>query len=121
MLEIFKSFNFDAAHTLAGNVPAGHPYSRPHGHSFQVEVFIRGEADPATGWIADLAEVDRLLGEVKADLDHRFLNDIPGLKSPTLENLAYWIYARLQPLLPGVAKIIVRRGASGEGCVFVPE
>jgi 6-pyruvoyltetrahydropterin/6-carboxytetrahydropterin synthase len=121
MLEVFKTFSFDAAHTLAGNVPAGHPYSRMHGHSFQVEVTLRGEADSRTGWIADLAEIDRLLDGVKSKLDHQFLNDIPGLASPTLENLARWIHANLKAALPGISRIIVRRGASGEGCVYTPD
>ncbi len=121
MLEIFKTFSFDAAHTLAGNVPEGHPYSRMHGHSFQVEVTLRGKPDPATGWIADLAEVDHLLTGVKSKLDHQFLNDIEGLQPPTLENLARWIHAALQPSLAGIAKIVVRRGSAGEGCVYTPD
>src|SRR5712691_9466787 len=48
MFEIFKEFTFEAAHQLAVNVGDGHPYARLHGHSFKVEIFLRGEADPMT-------------------------------------------------------------------------
>ena len=45
MFEIFKEFTFEAAHHLAVNVADGHSYSRLHGHSFQVQVLLRGEPD----------------------------------------------------------------------------
>jgi 6-pyruvoyltetrahydropterin/6-carboxytetrahydropterin synthase len=41
MFEIFKEFTFEAAHHLAVNVAEGHRYSRLHGHSFQVQVYLR--------------------------------------------------------------------------------
>ena len=57
MIEIFTEFTFEAAHRLAANVPPGHPYARLHGHSFKVEVFLRGTPDPETGWIADFGQI----------------------------------------------------------------
>ena len=50
MIEIFKEFTFDAAHQLAANVPPGHIYGGLHGHSFKVEVHVRGTPDQKTGW-----------------------------------------------------------------------
>lgn len=118
MIEVFKEFTFEAAHHLAGNVPPGHPYSRLHGHSFKVEIFLRGEPDPKTGWIYDFAEIDRHLQVLRNELDHNFLNDIEGLSVPTLENITRWIWQRLHNVLPGLHRVLVRRGTCGEGCIY---
>lgn len=118
MFEIFKEFTFEAAHHLAANVAGGHPYSRLHGHSFRVEVFLRGEPHPDTNWVTDFGEVDRVLQELREQLDHRYLNEIEGLELPTLENISRWIWRRIHNALPGVDRVLVRRGSCGEGCVF---
>ena len=118
MIEIFKEFTFEAAHQLAVNVAAGHRYSKIHGHSFKVEIFMRGEPDPATGWVADFAMVDRELQEIRQQLDHNYLNDVEGLEVPTLENITRWIWHRLHNRLPGLHRVLVRRGSCGEGCIY---
>jgi 6-pyruvoyl-tetrahydropterin synthase len=42
-MEIFKEFTVEAAHRLP-NVPEGHKYSRLHGHSFKIAVYVSGKA-----------------------------------------------------------------------------
>lgn len=118
MFEIFKEFTFEAAHHLAVNVTDGHRYSRLHGHSFQVQVFLRGEPDGRKNWVCDFAEIERCLAVLRDELDHHYLNDIAGLDVPTLENISRWIWNRLDSQLPGLDRIVVRRGSCGEGCVF---
>ncbi len=118
MIEIFKEFTFEAAHQLAANVDPGHPYANLHGHSFKVEVFLRGEPDPETGWIVDLAEVEQALAPVREQLDHHYLNVIDGLERPTLENIARWIWDQVAPRIPALHRVVVRRGAGNEGCVY---
>lgn len=118
MFEIFKEFTFEAAHHLAVNVAAGHPYAKLHGHSFRVEIFIKGEADPEKNWLLDFGEVDRQLALIREELDHNYLNEIDGLEVPTLENISRWIWRRLHNTLPGLDRVLVRRGTCGEGCVF---
>ncbi|HLJ63199.1 MAG TPA: 6-pyruvoyl tetrahydropterin synthase family protein [Stellaceae bacterium] len=118
MFEIFKEFRFDAAHRL--EVEGDPRYGRLHGHSFRARVFIRGEAH-GPGWVADLGEVERLLKKIADELDHRFLNEIPELGPPTLENLAQYIGERLVPDLPGLTKVEVLRDACGEGCTYFRE
>jgi 6-pyruvoyltetrahydropterin/6-carboxytetrahydropterin synthase len=120
-IEICKEFSFEAAHHLAVNVPAGHPYSRLHGHSFKVEIFIRGTPDPGTGWIMDFAAVDAAIAPVRDRLDHHYLNDIPGLAVPTLETLGGWIWEQLRPALPGLRRVVVHRGSCGQSCVYERE
>lgn len=120
-MEVFKEFVFDAAHRLADAVPPGHRYARLHGHSFHVEVVVRGTPDPTTGWIIDFAAIETAIQQVRAELDHTYLNEIDGLAVPTLENLSQWIWHRLQPQLPGLHRVVIRRGRGGEGCSYQPD
>lgn len=117
-MEIFKRFTFDAAHQLASNVPPGHPYAGLHGHSFEVEVYVTGEPDPVKGWVVDFAALDAALAPLKNTLDHSYLNEVPGLEVPTLENIAIWLWQRLKPDFPGLSRIMIRRGSYGEGCIY---
>src|SRR5207302_9195833 len=52
-----------------------------HGHNYAVEVVVRGDVDPSTGYLIDLKRLSDLIGrEVIADVDHRNLNsDFPWL------------------------------------------
>jgi 6-pyruvoyltetrahydropterin/6-carboxytetrahydropterin synthase len=118
MIEIFKSFSFDAAHHLAANVEAGHPNARLHGHSFTVTLHLRGEPDAKTGWLISFDDFDVILHDLREQLDHRYLNEIPGLEAPTLENLSVWIWKKAKPKLPLLARITIARGTRGEGCVY---
>lgn len=58
-----------------------------HGHSFHIEIHVSGPVDPASGWVTDFAEIEAAFAPVKAELDHRYLNDIPGLDNLTSECL----------------------------------
>jgi 6-pyruvoyltetrahydropterin/6-carboxytetrahydropterin synthase len=118
MYEIFKEFTFEAAHHLAVNVAAGHAYAQLHGHSFKVEVYLSGEPDKDKNWLYDFGEIDKELAKLRAALDHTYLNNIEGLEIPTLENICRWIWRRLQHELPGLDRVLVRRGSCGEGCAY---
>ncbi len=106
-MDVFREFNFEAAHRLP-HVPEGHKCSRLHGHSFRVEVRVRGDIDPATGMVIDFAEIKAAFAPLLDRLDHYFLNEVEGLDNPTSENLARWIWERLTPALPQLAEVIVR-------------
>lgn len=116
VMEIFKLFHIEAAHRLP-NLPASHKCSRLHGHSFRVKIYISGDPQPGTGWIMDFAELKRAFAPVFEALDHRYLNDIPGLENPTSENLACWIWQRLKPALPSLSKVIIAETCTS-GCVY---
>lgn len=104
--EIFKVFIIEAAHRLP-NVPEGHKCGRLHGHSFRVELHVRGGIDPETGWIIDFADIKEVFGPYYDQLDHNFLNEIEGLENPTSENFARWIWSRIKGQLPGLSKVVV--------------
>jgi 6-pyruvoyltetrahydropterin/6-carboxytetrahydropterin synthase len=116
-MEIAYRFGFDAAHRFE-SYPDGHPYRGVHGHSFQVEVGIRGNADPSTGFVADFGEIAKACGSIREQLDHRMLNEVPGLERPSLENLSQWIWRRLLPAFPQLARVPVRRDSLGQSCSY---
>ncbi|MCA9528552.1 MAG: 6-carboxytetrahydropterin synthase QueD [Myxococcales bacterium] len=91
--EITRRFRFEAAHRLP-HVPEGHKCARLHGHSFRVAVVVAGEVDAALGWIVDYADLDRAWEPLHALLDHRYLNEVPGLDNPTSERIAALILER---------------------------
>ncbi len=106
-VELTKEFHFEAAHRLP-MVPPDHKCHRMHGHSFRIEVVVAGEVDERTGWLVDYADITAAVEPiVKAELDHRTLNDVSGLENPTSEVLCAWLWRRLQPRLPGLAAVTV--------------
>ncbi len=116
-MELRYRFGFDAAHRFE-NYPASHPYHGVHGHSFQVEIAVRGTPDPGTGFVADFGAIERACADLRAQLDHRMLNELPGLERPSLENLSLWIWRRLSPRLPALAAVTVRRDSLGQSCTY---
>lgn len=115
-MDIFKSFTLEAAHRLP-NVPQGHKCARVHGHSFRVELRVSGAVAPDTGWVMDFADVKAAFEPLYRQLDHYYLNDIPGLENPTSENLARWIWARLKPALPALSEVVIHETCTA-GCRY---
>ncbi len=115
-MEIFKEFSFEAAHRLP-NVPEGHKCARLHGHSFMLKIVVDGPIGDTTGWVMDFADIKAAFKPVLEQLDHYYLNDIPGLENPTSENLARWIWARLKPDLPLLSRIEIRETCTS-GCSY---
>jgi 6-pyruvoyltetrahydropterin/6-carboxytetrahydropterin synthase len=105
-VEIFKSFTLESAHRLP-NVPVGHKCARVHGHSFRVELHVSGPVDEHLGWVMDFADVKAAFDPLYRQLDHHYLNDVPGLENPTSENLAKWIWQQLKPTLPQLSAVVV--------------
>ncbi|MEM7164321.1 MAG: 6-carboxytetrahydropterin synthase QueD [Planctomycetota bacterium] len=105
--ELTHTFRFEAAHSLP-HVPADHKCRRLHGHSFSVDVIVRGELDPKLGWLVDYGDIKAAVAPLREQLDHYHLNEIAGLENPTSENLAIWIWDRLQPGLPLLHSLTVR-------------
>ena len=116
MWELTKSFRFEAAHALPGTT-LGESSEEIHGHSFRAEVTVRGMPDPTTGMVMDLGVLDRRIGEVRAMLDHKFLNKIEALGQPTLENLSRFIWERVQDT-GRVARVSVHRDSCNESCTY---
>ncbi|AMO68040.1 MULTISPECIES: 6-carboxytetrahydropterin synthase QueD [Zhongshania] len=115
-MEIYKDFTFEAAHLLP-NVPQGHKCGRLHGHSFLIRLYIAGDIDPHTGWLMDFSDIKQIFKPIYEQLDHNYLNDIPGLENPTSENLAIWIWQQLKPILSALSQVEVRETCTS-GCIY---
>lgn len=118
VLEICHEFGFDAAHRFPA-APHGHRYRRVHGHSFRVEIALRGAPRPPSGFVADFSRLERACLGLRGKLDHALLNEIPGLGQPSLENLCVWIWGRLAPRFRGLARVTVRRDSLGQSCTYL--
>jgi len=106
-VELVKEFHFEAAHRLP-ELPPEHKCFRMHGHSYRIEVQVAGDVDAKLGWLVDFGEIAaRVEPVLQQELDHRVLNDVPGLANPTSELLAHWLWQRLGALVPGLAAITV--------------
>ena len=111
IVDLVKEFAFEAAHRLP-LVPGDHKCARLHGHSFKCEVAVRGEVDPKTGWFIDYAQISDAFEPLRLRLDHYYLNEIDGLENATSENLARWIWERLEGRLAGLHRVTIRETCS---------
>ena len=85
-----------------------------HGHTYTCAVTVEGDIDPVTGMVIDLGVIDRVLqAEVIDRFDHRNINlDVPefaeGRLIPTGENLARFVFERVQAALGAVRVVAVQ-------------
>jgi len=83
-----------------------------HGHTYTCDVTVSGTLDKTTGFVVDLAQLDRILAtEVRDRFDHRNINlDVPefadGKRIPTGEELAAFIFERVQTALGSATTVI---------------
>ena len=108
-IELGRRYRFAASHRLHSDAlsaeenarvygKCNNPYG--HGHNYVVEISVSGTPDPATGMIANLADLDGFVErEVIEAFDHKSLNeDVPAFRAkvPTTENICKEIYERLK-------------------------
>jgi 6-pyruvoyltetrahydropterin/6-carboxytetrahydropterin synthase len=106
IVELKKEYRFEAAHFLP-KVPPGHKCARVHGHSYRIELALTGKVDPATGWLVDFADIDDAWAELHGRLDHRMLNDVPGLENSTCENLAAYLFTAMRAKIDQISAVTV--------------
>lgn len=114
--EIYREFTFEAAHRLP-NVPEGHKCARLHGHSYLTVVHVSGPVGEETGWVQDFGDIKAAFKSLEDELDHHYLNEVPGLENPTSEVLAKWIWDRLVEELPNLTEVRVRETCTS-GCIY---
>jgi 6-pyruvoyltetrahydropterin/6-carboxytetrahydropterin synthase len=115
---IITEVRFESAHRLP-NVPVGHKCARLHGHSYRCEIHVTGPVDFHTGMVMDFAVIREAFQPLHAELDHHYLNEVPGLENPTSEVLAHWIFQRLYPLLSGLTAVVVHETCTSR-CIYAP-
>ena len=78
---------------------------------------VRGEVGERTGWVMDFADLKQAFQPLFNQLDHHCLNDITGLENPTSENLACWVWSRLESEIPNLGKVVVQETCNA-GCIY---
>ena len=114
--QLTKEFRFEAAHTLP-SLPEDHKCRQMHGHSFKIDISVAGEVDEEIGWVYDHKRISDAMNPLLELLDHGYLNDIPGLESPTIERMAGLFWKKLEPDLPGLCEIVIYETPTAR-CVF---
>ncbi|HWO89413.1 MAG TPA: 6-carboxytetrahydropterin synthase [Gemmatimonadales bacterium] len=75
-----------------------------HGHNYDLDVSVKGEVDPATGYVLDIKTLKDIVEErVLSRFDHRNLNlDVPEFRdlNPTAENIVLVCWRLLAPAIP---------------------
>ena len=103
MYELDITREFSAAHMLKGYDGL---CSNLHGHNWTVQVFIRADRLDDIGIAADFTVIKRVLTEILAQFDHKYLNELPEFQgiNPTSENIARILFEKLAPAVakPGI-------------------
>lgn len=102
MFEITVANHIDSAHFLRGYQGK---CCNIHGHTWRVEVTLRGESLNQLGLLADFNDVKRIVKEATDCFDHRLINDLGPFNeiNPSSENLAKFFYESIREALSGVA------------------
>lgn len=100
MYEVYVAAQFEAAHRLVGDFG---PATRPHGHTYRMEVIVRGERLKDDGTLYDVGLLRPAVEDLAASLHYRDLNDVPGLAdvNTTAEAVARYCWDELAPPLRG--------------------
>jgi 6-pyruvoyltetrahydropterin/6-carboxytetrahydropterin synthase len=96
MYEIGIVAHFEAAHRLQGDFG---PATRLHGHTYRLDVAVRGARLQADGTLLDLIVLQNAVNAVVAELHYRTLDDVPGLagRNTTAEVVAEYCWERIAP------------------------
>ena len=91
---IGKMYTFEAAHWLPNHEGK---CRRLHGHSYKVEVSVKGQivetvGEPNEGMVVDFGVLDQIVKPIIEKLDHSCINDLFDEVTTTAENIAGYIH-----------------------------
>ena len=111
MFELMVEDTFDAAHALRGYEGS---CENLHGHTWKVQVFLRGGQLNKLGLLADFKDIKARLALALKAYDHKLINDTPPFdkKNPTSENLAETLFKTLKRDLKSLSRITVWESAT---------
>ncbi|MCG8574016.1 MAG: 6-carboxytetrahydropterin synthase [Flavobacteriales bacterium] len=120
-ISVCRKAHFNAAHRLynpawdmAKNDAVFGLCNNPnfHGHNYKLEVWVKGEIDPETGYVIDMKDLKELIKtEIEDRFDHKNLNlDTEEFKelNPTAENICYVIWTILREKLNSKFELKIR-------------
>jgi 6-pyruvoyltetrahydropterin/6-carboxytetrahydropterin synthase len=106
MHKLVQTIRFESARKLT-KVPKNHPCSNLYGLAFKLEIHVKGNVNPKTGFVVDFSDIERNFEPLKEKLDHNYLNDIEGLENPTSEILVEWIWNNLKSNVSNLSKLVL--------------
>ncbi|OGC14007.1 6-carboxytetrahydropterin synthase QueD [candidate division WOR-1 bacterium RIFOXYC2_FULL_37_10] len=111
MYELMAEETFDAAHALRGYKGS---CENLHGHTWRVQIFLKGEELNNIGLLVDFREIKNKLKAVVDEFDHKNLNDLKDFKviNPSSENIARIIFEKLKTSLIQLEKVTVWESAT---------
>jgi 6-pyruvoyltetrahydropterin/6-carboxytetrahydropterin synthase len=100
MYEVYVAAQFEAAHRLVGDFG---PATRTHGHTYWMEVIVRGESLSDDGTLYDIGELRSAVEDLASSLHYRDLDEVPDLAgvNTTAEAVAGYCWEKLAPPLRG--------------------
>lgn len=114
-VQAWRRYAIQAAHRLP-HVPMGHKCGRMHGHGFEIilhaHTSVSTSAQSTNSPRIDHDRLNALWAPLHMELNYACLNDLPGLHNPTSEVLSSWLWERLAPQLPELARVTVYETAS---------
>lgn len=118
MFELMIEESFSAAHALRGY---DGPCENLHGHTWKVQVFLKGDKLNKIGILTDFREIKSKLKKVLDKFDHQNLNDLPEFKkqNPSCEILAKLIFERLGKRIEGLSKVTVWESEKTSASYFI--
>lgn len=121
IISVCRKAHFNAAHRLHNpdwsdekNTEVFGKCNNPnfHGHNYHLEVWIKGEVDPETGYLIDLKILKDIIKEEVLDrFDHKNLNlDTEEFEklNPTAEHIAFIIWQKLRKKLDEELELKIR-------------
>ena len=102
-----RKYTFQAARKLT-KINPDHICANLHGHTFKITIKIKGPLNKKNDFVIDFFDIDKIFDDsIFKVLDHKYLNKIDGLDSPTTEKLAIWIWGNLIDDLPLLVEVSV--------------
>lgn len=109
MYQIGVNAQFEAAHRLVGDFG---PATRLHGHTYRLEVVVRGEHLNDDGILYDIGRLTVAVQKLATSLQYRDLDEAPGLagRNTTAEAVADHCWQALANTLrdQGLSGLLVR-------------
>ncbi|MDH7482071.1 MAG: 6-carboxytetrahydropterin synthase QueD [Armatimonadota bacterium] len=118
MFELCVESQFDSAHNLRKYQG---PCENLHGHTYKVQVCVRGKKLNEMGILLDFRRIKTALAEVVSYLDHRYLNELPEFQNqnPTAELIAKVVFEKMRLLLgESVYKVTIWESPTSSACYW---
>jgi 6-pyruvoyltetrahydropterin/6-carboxytetrahydropterin synthase len=101
MFQVTVDETFSAGHALRGYKGK---CENVHGHNYKVRIVLQGPGLDSIGLLYDFTHLKRVIREIVAGVDHKFLNDQApfDIVNPSAENLAKFFYDEMARQMNGL-------------------